>query len=125
MSASLIQEAIGYLTYGRITPEAIDRLAKSFDDAYSHMREVGFPATEFFEKEFKKILEKRGLMDAWISYLIISFFTEGIAIGLGKDKITVEDVEKAEKDICDRWPKCDEERVRNSLKALSALLRTK
>ena len=53
MSVDSIREVINYLTYGKITPEAIDRLLKSFEAVDSHMESVGFPASKFFEEEYK------------------------------------------------------------------------
>jgi len=109
-------------TLKKIRPDAYSVLTKSFEEVYEYVKKEGFKADLYFKQNFSRISEKRGLLDAGLSFLILATFSAGFAAGKGRKEIEPEDVFSTREWGCDYWPACPEMRIEGFLKSLSMLM---
>ena len=87
-----LDSAISFLTLEKIYPEAYSALAKSFEVSYEHMRKVGFKSDPYFKQNFSKVSERWGLLDAWLTLLLLATYAAGFAAGQRREKIKLQDL---------------------------------
>src|SRR3990170_8507265 len=118
----IMNSVIDALTLERINSDAYGVFAESFQDAYKYMKKEGFKSDPYFKKNFPKISERPGLLDAGLISLLLATYAAGVAAGQGREKIDPKDVLKTKIAMCNKWPQCGPMRIEGFLKALSMLI---
>jgi hypothetical protein len=106
----------------RIQPEAYRALTESLKAVLEDLRRTGFISGPHFKQNFEKMAERPGLLDAWLTLILLTSVAGGIAVGQGQDHITPEIVIRARMALCDKWPKCGVMKIEAFRRALSTLM---
>ena len=118
MAEETIKSAVNELTIGRIQDEVMDDMEKLLTEGFRFAEKNDFPAHSYFEKRYKEILERRGLIDAWLSFICFCIFSQGVSVGMGRKMIEKDDISKTQDEICDKWPDCLVMRLKSFNRAL-------
>lgn len=114
--------AISSMFYAKAYPEAEQMVANSFESAYSWMKKGGFGAQTRFQEMYPAVVQRTGIVDAWLALTFLSIFSQGIAVSAGRDTVEPQDVKLAITKACEIWPECAEMRVERLIQALQHII---
>lgn len=101
-----LKSVIKGLTLGRIEGKAIECLEVLLKEGFTAARENSFPVHSSFKEKYREVIEREGLIDAWLSFICFCSFAQGISVGRNAEKIEKKDLIEARNKICERYPYC-------------------
>ena len=110
-------DAIDSLTRKKIKSEAYDPFIKMIQEVNESIKKADFPLQRYFEKNFPRVLDKKGLLDGWITSIALSSF----AMGIASNDIKPEDIEKTKLKPCTEYPDCIPMMLKRFLSTLDRL----
>lgn len=122
MADGPLKTAIQGLTLGRIEEGAVEPLEQLLRQGFEAVREQDFPVYRYLKDVQQGVLEREGLVDAWLSFICLCTFANGVAAGRGAKTINVSDVDKTRDTTCDEWPKCVVMRLEEFSRAFSSVM---
>jgi len=123
MTEEHLKSVIARLTFGKIQEAAIEYLGELLEQGFDAAKENKFPVHSRFKEIYKEVMEKEGLIDAWLSFICICIFAQGVSVGRGGKQIEKDDIENTKNRICDdKWPKCPVMRLKEFSAALDNVM---
>ncbi|MEA2445138.1 MAG: hypothetical protein QOJ12_2430 [Thermoleophilales bacterium] len=112
------------LSHVPLDPDARRRLAEVYREGYVEalLGQGRFPATALLQGSRERIADVAGVLDSALLLQTLGILSEGIAVGRGHDRVTIEDATAAQEHLCDRWPECAEMRTEEAAFGLAALM---
>jgi hypothetical protein len=89
---------------------------------YTAAADAGLPVQSYFNDRINEIIERNGLVDAWLIAICLTTFAQGIAVGRGTTTIDQTAVQLAHDNLCDIFPDCQVRRLQDYVQALSIML---
>ena len=124
MSEEPLKLVIQTLTLDKIQKDAIEDIENLLMEGFYAAKENNFPAYNHYKEIYKEVVKREGLIDAWLSFICLCIFAQGVSVGRGKKEIEKEDISITKKSICDdEWPHCSVMRLKAFSKALDIVIK--
>ena len=113
MAEEVLKLVIKNLTFDKIQEEVTKDLETLLKEGFQAAKDDNFPAHNLFQEIYKEVLERNGLIDAWLLFICICSFAQGVSVGRGRKEIEEDDINITRNTICDdAWPGCPVMRLR-------------